>query len=238
MSSIHLVRHGQASIHADDYDQLSDLGKAQSRALGHWWAERGLRVDALYVGPQRRHAETEASMRAGALEGGLRLPEAEPLPGVGEMDASSIFSEALQRVTVAAPDLRDQLRAGSLTEEGRLAMRHMAGISAKLFERWAEDDPGVEMEETYGAFERRVVDAVQGVMKEQRRGKQVAIITSGGPICVALKLALNVAPPKAFQHLAVIYNASLTELKYTENALTLACFNAAGHLSPKQLTRV
>ena len=34
MAHIHLIRHGQASFGAADYDQLSDLGHRQSVRLG------------------------------------------------------------------------------------------------------------------------------------------------------------------------------------------------------------
>jgi broad specificity phosphatase PhoE len=34
MGQVLLIRHGQASFGADDYDVLSDLGWTQGRALG------------------------------------------------------------------------------------------------------------------------------------------------------------------------------------------------------------
>ena len=43
MSRILLVRHGQASLGAADYDQLSDLGEEQSRILGAALATQGIR---------------------------------------------------------------------------------------------------------------------------------------------------------------------------------------------------
>ncbi len=42
VSRILLVRHGQASWGADDYDQLSPLGDEQSRVLGAALAARGI----------------------------------------------------------------------------------------------------------------------------------------------------------------------------------------------------
>mgnify|MGYP006207489193 FL=1 len=58
MGTLYLVRHGQASFGADDYDQLSERGQAQSQRLGAYWRERGLRFDAVYTGTLRRHAQT------------------------------------------------------------------------------------------------------------------------------------------------------------------------------------
>ena len=58
MSSVHLVRHGQASFGADDYDQLSELGWKQSARLGEYWRERGRTFDRVIMGTLRRHDET------------------------------------------------------------------------------------------------------------------------------------------------------------------------------------
>ncbi|MDZ4123020.1 MAG: phosphoglycerate mutase family protein, partial [Hydrogenophaga sp.] len=50
MGTLYLVRHGQASFGADDYDQLSEMGQRQSRRLGEYWAERGVGFDAVITG--------------------------------------------------------------------------------------------------------------------------------------------------------------------------------------------
>jgi broad specificity phosphatase PhoE len=39
MGTLYLVRHGQASFGADDYDQLSELGGAGVRLGEHWRAQ-------------------------------------------------------------------------------------------------------------------------------------------------------------------------------------------------------
>ena len=41
MSRIYVVRHGEASWHAEDYDQLTDKGHAQARSVGAELAARG-----------------------------------------------------------------------------------------------------------------------------------------------------------------------------------------------------
>ena len=38
MRELLLIRHGQASFSADDYDQLSLIGEQQSSLLGEWLA--------------------------------------------------------------------------------------------------------------------------------------------------------------------------------------------------------
>ena len=58
MPVVLLVRHGQASFGADDYDVLSDLGRQQSSVVGDELARRGLRAPVAVHGhpaPPARH---------------------------------------------------------------------------------------------------------------------------------------------------------------------------------------
>ena len=58
MGVVLLVRHGQASFGADDYDVLSETGWEQSRLLGGWLADRKVVPDVILRGDMRRHRET------------------------------------------------------------------------------------------------------------------------------------------------------------------------------------
>jgi len=60
-----LVRHGQASFGADDYDVLSDLGREQARAVGRELARRPLRDPLLVCGTLRRQRDTAALLGLG-----------------------------------------------------------------------------------------------------------------------------------------------------------------------------
>ena len=71
MSRILLVRHGQASWGAEDYDQLSTLGESQARTLGAALAARDITPDLLVSGAMERHAQTALATCDGA---GWELP--------------------------------------------------------------------------------------------------------------------------------------------------------------------
>ena len=66
MGVVLLVRHGQASFGADDYDVLSETGWAQGRLLGSWLAERGVTPSAVIHGGMRRQRDTALAMAEGA----------------------------------------------------------------------------------------------------------------------------------------------------------------------------
>ena len=66
MSRILLVRHGQASFGAADYDNLSDTGHEQSRVLGRALAARGVSADVVVAGEMKRHDQTAGGVLEGA----------------------------------------------------------------------------------------------------------------------------------------------------------------------------
>ena len=60
MPVVLLVRHGQASFGAADYDVLSDAGREQSRVVGVELARRALRSPVFVSGSLRRQRDTAA----------------------------------------------------------------------------------------------------------------------------------------------------------------------------------
>ena len=60
MPVVHLVRHGQASFGAEDYDVLSDLGRHQCTRVAAALSSRGLRDPLVVSGTLRRQVDTAA----------------------------------------------------------------------------------------------------------------------------------------------------------------------------------
>ena len=58
MGSIYLIRHGQASFGADDYDVLSPLGVLQAQIAGRHLADLGLHFDRCLSGDLSRQQDT------------------------------------------------------------------------------------------------------------------------------------------------------------------------------------
>jgi broad specificity phosphatase PhoE len=237
VSSLFLVRHGQASLHADDYDNLSELGVEQARRLGAAFAERGLSFDAVYVGPKRRHGQTLELLASAAKEGGLDLPEAVGHEALDEVDAHILGEEAMRRVTPSCPDLKEQLARGALDDAGKVAMRHYIGVFEALMKRWAKGEFSDEIG-PFDDFNRRVIGGMQKIMRAQGRNKRVLVVTSGGPISLVTRLALGVSEETVIELLFALNTGSVTELRYTENRLSLVRFNDAGYLPAHMLTGI
>src|SRR5512147_3233827 len=89
MGTLYLVRHGQASFGADDYDRLSELGRRQCLRLGEWFRGNGVVFEAALVGTLRRQIESLQAID----EGLAAQPPIEPLswPGLNEYDSHAVI---------------------------------------------------------------------------------------------------------------------------------------------------
>ncbi|GAA4373513.1 histidine phosphatase family protein [Nocardioides caricicola] len=101
MGVVILVRHGQASFGADDYDVLSETGWEQGRLLGRWLPE----PSAVVAGGMRRHRETaEAAGWSPEIDAGwdefdhLSVVAADPDRPTGELDRRQ-FQRAFEQAT-------------------------------------------------------------------------------------------------------------------------------------------
>ena len=105
MGTLYLVRHGQASFGADDYDRLSELGHRQSERLGEYFKGKGLEFQAVITGTLRRHQETFAGIARG-LDW-----QAQPVlwPGLNEYDSEAVI-QAIHPMPLPKPDTPELYR--------------------------------------------------------------------------------------------------------------------------------
>jgi broad specificity phosphatase PhoE len=107
MAELILVRHGQASFGAENYDKLSELGWRQSRWLGEYFAERGASFDRVIRGSLRRHDET----LRGIGEGMGKALEGDEDPRLNEYDSHALLQAHLKEGPLpAGGDRREHFR--------------------------------------------------------------------------------------------------------------------------------
>lgn len=211
MGSLYLVRHGQASFGAADYDQLSAKGHEQCRLLGAYWRERGQRFDAVFTGTLKRHAQS----LAGIVEGlGQALP-AVALPGLNEYD-----SEAVVRAVHPGP-LEVPATPEAVKQHFRLLRQ---GLLA-----WISGETAPTGMPAHAEFAAGVADALARVLA-LGVGKQVLIVSSGGPIATAVAQVLQ-TPPDTFVELNLrIRNSAVTEFAFNARRHHLVTFNTLPHM--------
>lgn len=211
MGSLYLVRHGQASFGAADYDQLSPRGAEQCRRLGAYWREHGQQFDAVFTGTLRRHAQSLDGIREGL---GQALP-ALVLPGLNEYDSEAVV-RAIHPEPLAPP--RD---AEAVKQHFRLLRQ---GLLA-----WMRGDTAPQGMPTFADFSAGVADALQRVLAVGV-GRQVLIVSSGGPISTAIAQVLA-APPETLVELNLrLRNSALTEFVFNPKRHHLVSFNTLPHL--------
>jgi broad specificity phosphatase PhoE len=213
MGTIHLVRHGQASFGAADYDQLSELGTRQCHALGQWFAARGTRFDGVLRGTLRRHAQSLAAIADG--HGGV--PVALEWPGLNEYDSEALI-RAIHPGPLAKPHASD---APEVYRAHFRLLRH--GLGA-----WMAGSTQPVGMPSWPAFVAGVTSALDHV--RQKHEGDVLIVSSGGPIATAIAQVLG-APDSTMVELNMrTRNSSLTEFAYTPKRCMLQAYNQVPHL--------
>ncbi len=230
-----MVRHGQASFFAADYDRLSDVGETQARLLGAYWLGRGVSFDEVYTGPRSRQIETAALAGGAFARAGVPWPRPVVLEELDEHAVDRLIKGSLSEMLQAFPHLVPlaEAYARAVTD----ADRHRG--FQKLFEAvmllWATGECGAEGVETWRAFGDRVCAGLARITGGEGRGRRVVAFTSVGTITVALQAALGLVDRKALDLGWRLRNGSLSEFLFTKDRLTLDGFNAFPHLEDPSL---
>jgi broad specificity phosphatase PhoE len=217
MGMVLLVRHGQASFGAEDYDVLSEVGVAQSRLLGEWLAAHGVEPGAVLHGAMRRQRDTATAMTEAA--GWSLTPGLDE--GWNEFDHIGVISRS--------PEL-----VAELTDR-RAFQRAFVEATA----RWSGGEHDDEYDETWAAFVdrgRSALDRASG-----REGVTV-VVSSGGPI--ALSCAVLVDPEASAAELPRLWNSFNTVSANTgvsrvligSTGRRLLTFNEHSHLTRDLVT--
>ena len=98
MSVLTLVRHAQASFFADNYDELSPLGRKQARLLGEFWVRRQIDFDEVYCGPRVRQQTNRGNRRLRLHSSGKNLAGAGGARGIRRVRPAAIFSATSLRI--------------------------------------------------------------------------------------------------------------------------------------------
>jgi broad specificity phosphatase PhoE len=214
MGTLYLVRHGQASFGASDYDQLSELGARQCQALGQWFATRGIALHGVLRGSLKRHVQSLDAFTAGFGE----LPAALEWPGLNEYDSTAVI-QAIHPEALARPDTPEAYR-----EHFRLLRRAL--------QAWMAGRTAPEGMPTYADF----VAGVNGALDHVRTNfdGNVLLVSSGGPISTAVGQVLGTSAETTIELNLRIRNSALTEFNFTPKRHMLVSYNHLPHLDPAE----
>ncbi|MGH8831082.1 MAG: histidine phosphatase family protein [Polaromonas sp.] len=210
MGNLYLVRHGQASFGAADYDQLSALGHQQSLRLGEYFKDKGLTFDAALTGTLNRQIQTFA----GICEGMGSELKALPWEGLNEYDSAAVIA-AIHPHPLEKADTPEMYRHHfRLLRDG--LTQWMAGVvSPRGMPSYTEFVAGVT-----GALD-HIRTSYDG---------NVLLVSSGGPISTAVGHVLGTSPETTIELNLRIRNCSVTEFAFTPKRHMLVTYNTLPHL--------
>ena len=225
MGSIYLIRHGQASFGAENYDVLSPVGFQQSAALGDYLDQMGIRFDRCVSGELNRQQDT-----ARATLQRMTPPLERPLPAI-QIDAAFNEFRADEVIRAHMDDLL-AVEPGAIQVFGNAA-NHRAEFQ-RLFkyviQRWVSGDHEKQGLESWQSFVNRVQAGLSRLLEQANKKDHIAVFTSGGTITALLQLIVGVPPIKAFELNWQIVNTSISRLKFRDQDVALASFNSHAHL--------
>lgn len=225
MSTLTLLRHGQASFGADRYDALSDRGREQSDRVGAHLQERGRRFDRVWIGPRDRHRLTARHSLAPLgldWEGGAE-------------EALNEFAEGQQILASA------QARRGvKLRGEGAVLGKDAARYYAQEIDAWARaqvDIPDVLPVREFRATVARWLH--RATTESDAPGQSIIAVTSGGVIASVMAEVMGLPDDAIGPLMHAVYNGSLSEFVFSAGRPpSLVSFNVASFLPDELLTRV
>lgn len=221
MRELLLIRHGQASFNAEDYDQLSPVGELQSTLLGTWLAETGPAPDLVAIGPRRRHRDTASHcLRAAAMDCQQVL-----FQGLDEFDHHEVL--ARQRPDLAGPGaLRAELKQAA--DPHRAFQR----LFAEAVSRWVSGQHDSEYSCPWPTFREHVLESLRQLSEHSAR--TIWAFTSGGPIAVIANALLETPLTQTFKLSWPLVNTGVTRLRLSSRGATLLTYNTWPHLERKR----
>jgi broad specificity phosphatase PhoE len=211
VSQILLVRHGQASWGAEDYDLLSELGERQSFVVGEALAARGVRPDLLVRGSMRRHRQTTEQALAGAgwPADGVVVDE-----GWDEFDHEQVFA----------------MHPPGYGEGEEMSRAQFQAWFHEAMLRWAGGEYDADYDESFSAFGRRVDAALRRTVERLGPNGTAVVFTSGGTISWLATSLLGGTPDVWAQLNPVTVNSSVSKVVVGRRGATLISFNDHSHL--------
>ncbi|MCF6507422.1 histidine phosphatase family protein [Blastococcus sp. MG754426] len=208
MPLICLVRHGQASFGADDYDVLSELGREQSRCAGEELRRRGLRDPLVVSGTLRRQRDTAALL----AEAAGYPPAGEPDPRLDEYDHLDLLKR------YPADDGEPVGGSGSRQVQRLLDGALRSWIAAGDADGWPTFSAGAAA---------AVADLAAGL----ERGRDAVVVSSGGVIAAVVAGLLGAGADGVVALNRAAVNVGVTSVLAGASGLSLLAFNDHAHVT-------
>jgi broad specificity phosphatase PhoE len=206
MGAIYLVRHGQASFGAENYDQLSPRGFEQSTVVGAELLRRGVEFTQARSGSLARQRDTAATALK-VLGSGIAVVEDERWNEYDHVDIAKYHAAGAQQT---------DSRAYQAALDGALNAWVSAGENSPCAETWP-------------AFLARVKGALAEVVASLGKGEHAVVFSSGGVIATVCGALMGTPEAGLLKLNRVTVNAGITKLVSGRGGVTMLSFNEHPH---------
>jgi broad specificity phosphatase PhoE len=215
MATIYLVRHGQASFGAENYDKLSELGCRQASVVGEYFRDQGVRFDAVYSGDLSRQRET------------ARLAIAsQPADVIHHIDPRFNEIQNDEQVKCLMPEVvKINPKVQALVEKGLSSSKDYQKVIDAVFNYWVSPACNDARIQSWADFSGDTRQALTDVMQAQGSGKTIGIFTSGGTLATIVAQILGLTGEQTYQLYEPIFNCSVTQIFYNGSKVSLSYFN-------------
>lgn len=198
MSLIYLIRHGQASFGAADYDHLSELGRVQCELLGQDFARKGVNPDRVISGGLKRQQQSALACAPQA--------DCERDERWNEFDFQHLFA------CYQAEHNTDIEQHGDLKP-----------LFFDMFMRWRLGEFDHQVPERFDAFRRRVLAALDEL--KACEDKHIWVFTSGGPIACVIQHLMGLSDNAMLELNWRLVNAGVTKLIANKDGMHISSIN-------------
>lgn len=219
MATLFLVRHGQASFGAANYDCLSDVGRQQARWLGEYFRDRGIQFKRVVAGTLVRQQDTASEILHGMGHGGTPV---DTHAGLNEYDGEALyrsFTNGADHRAHQNSDYQDYWRT-----------------FRAAFAAWTQDQLN-GMPETWGEFGARMQTAMSQATEGSAREDALLVVSSGGAIGRAIADLLGAPTQTAIELNLQFRNTGFCELIVGRGTQRLLSFNNVPHLEHPERRR-
>jgi broad specificity phosphatase PhoE len=220
MATIYLVRHGQASFGAENYDELSPLGRRQAQVTGEYFRAAGIVFDAVYSGDLSRQRET-ASLVAASQD---KVVPQYIDPRFNEIRNDEQLKYLMPEVIKRNPTVK------ALMERGLSSSKDYQKAIDAVFNYWVTPACNDARIQSWADYSGGAREAMANVMQIQGAGKTVGIFASGGTVATLVAQVLGFGGEHTYQFYEPMFNCSVTQLFYSGSKVSLSYFNDCSFL--------
>ena len=206
MPAIYLLRHGQASFGADDYDVLSERGARQAAVAGRELARRLVGPPVIVSGSLRRQRDT-----AEIVADVLGVPRVREDPRWDELPAHGLV---------------DAMLGGPGGSDG-LTSAQFQGYLDEAMTAWIDEDAT-----DWRAIRDGALAALAGLGASVPRGRSAVVVTSSGVTAAVCGHLLGTGSSGVIRLNRVSINASITTIAASTRGLSVVSFNDHAHFLP------